>query len=190
VLAYAKTEDGRDARGDALTSLVGRLSTYQLRTHDMLYAQGRKGLVGKDLNLGEQNVRRANALFMSLQDFISGMDFRSSEMADFSGVLSHVVHGLLHEGLIEDEFRYGGPADLGSVTSGPDFRPTRPFGRPACNHPGLFGAVSVVSAVRIPATRAAAQNESIGTVPTRRAALAGEASRHAHSVCPADSTSL
>jgi hypothetical protein len=123
VLASAKTEDGRDDRGAALVALVSRLSTYQLRAHYMLYAQARNALAGRDLNLGEQSVRKTNVLFLPMADFLAGMDFSNAEMVDFAGVLSHVVHGLIREGLLEDEFRYGGPSALGSMTSGPDFRP-------------------------------------------------------------------
>jgi hypothetical protein len=61
VLASSKSEVGRDDRGAALAALVGRLSTYELRTHYLLYAHAQRRLVGQAINFGRDTERQAHA---------------------------------------------------------------------------------------------------------------------------------
>jgi hypothetical protein len=107
VLASSRTAVARDDRGASLVALVGRLSTYQLRAHYIMYSQAQRALVGTELNLGQQQVRRSRALFLPFNGFPRAMDLNTDEFADFSALLSHTLHGLIREELMEDEFKYG-----------------------------------------------------------------------------------
>jgi len=78
-----------------------------------MYVAAQKSLAGRDINLGEQAVRRSHPMFMPFGDWIPAMDFSADEVTDLNGILSHVVAGLLREGLIEDEFRFGKGDTLG-----------------------------------------------------------------------------
>ena len=107
VLASSRTSDGRDDRGASLVALVGRLSTYQLRAHYIMYMQARRAFVGKDISLGEQDVRCREPLFLPLDGLVDAMDLSPREVADVGDYLMHTVHGLIREGLIENQFAYG-----------------------------------------------------------------------------------
>jgi hypothetical protein len=106
VLAASKSEVPRDDRGAALASLVGRLSTYQLRTHYVMYAVARswfvKGTPSMDVfNLGiPKDQKQYGRFFVPQSDWTRAMDFSTEETRDEMGILAHVVSGLDREGLI------------------------------------------------------------------------------------------
>src|SRR5882724_4943650 len=52
VLASSRTEDGRDDRGATFTALIGRLSTYQIRSRFFFYSIIRSVYAGLTENLG------------------------------------------------------------------------------------------------------------------------------------------
>jgi hypothetical protein len=121
VLASARTTAARDDRGASLVALVARLSTYQLRAHYIMYSVAQEALASEDLNLGEQAQRERYPLFLPFEGFTSAMDLTGEELADFSGILLHIVNGLLREGLIEDHFAYGGAASIRAQHGNRDF---------------------------------------------------------------------
>ena len=51
VLASSKSPQGRDDRGNTMTALVARLSTYHLRVHYILYSEAQRLLCDRDINL-------------------------------------------------------------------------------------------------------------------------------------------
>jgi hypothetical protein len=68
VLASSRTEVGRDDRGAAFVALIGRLSSYQIRSHYFFYT------------------------FVPMQSYASAMEFGEDE--NFDVLLSHVLFGL------------------------------------------------------------------------------------------------
>jgi hypothetical protein len=83
-----------------------------------MYVQARSALLGKDINLGEQNARKSRPLFLPFVGWFNAMEFDDGEAVELDAILSHVVYGLLREDLIEDEFRYGSGD---SLPGGKDF---------------------------------------------------------------------
>lgn len=98
VLASAKTAEGRDDRGAMWSSQVGRMSTYQIRTHYIFYTiLGR--LLGNDMqDLGSGKVRPQCRTLLPISLYQSAMEFSTSHEA--IDIASHSLNGLSREGLI------------------------------------------------------------------------------------------
>ena len=105
ILASSKSGVKRDDRGATLASLVGRLSTYQLRCHYLMYAHAQRRLAGSELPLGIGNERKEHAqFFMPYETWIRGMDFSDDESPRFREIAVHCGLGLVRENLIEESF--------------------------------------------------------------------------------------
>ncbi|MDO1514552.1 hypothetical protein Q2T41_18005 [Maribacter confluentis] len=109
VLASSRSGISRDDRGAYFVSLVTRLSTYQLRTHYLIYTAVKNHFDGQNLNIGESTDRRKMEIFIPYSTYLKGMDFTSEELANFDTLMTHSIWGLNKEELIEN-FSYG-PAD-------------------------------------------------------------------------------
>jgi hypothetical protein len=72
-----------------------------------MYSIARRAFVGGAVNLGEEDERRANPLFVSYRDLVSGLDLTPGEQADFQSINIHVINGLMREELIEGHFSFG-----------------------------------------------------------------------------------
>lgn len=107
VLASSRTEISRDDRGASITALVGRLTTYQIRSHYLFYSVVKEIFDGNNLLISNTFTNR-NQLetFVSIESYIAAMEF--SEGEDIGNILSHVVFGLDREKLIESNFEFGG----------------------------------------------------------------------------------
>lgn len=113
VLASSRTEIHRDDRAASLIALIGRLSTYQLRTHYIIYALAQRALAGETVNLGDSDAReRAGAFFLPHDDWVAAMALSADEDRDWEAIAQHIINGLLREGLIEQRFAYGDPERL------------------------------------------------------------------------------
>jgi hypothetical protein len=113
VLASSRTEIARDDRAASLIALIGRLSTYQLRTHYVMYALAQRTLAGETVNLGISSERElAGAFFLPHDDWVAAMSLSATEDQAWDGISLHVINGLLREGLMEDRFAYGDPERL------------------------------------------------------------------------------
>jgi hypothetical protein len=65
----------RRSRGD-LTPLIGRLSTYQVRTHYLLYAHAQRRLAGSTFNFGMDTERNERArAYLPVHVWANGMAF-------------------------------------------------------------------------------------------------------------------
>jgi hypothetical protein len=100
VLASSRTPAGRDDRGNTLTALVSRLSTYHLRTHYIAYAALQRILNDTDLNLYISTDRSAKARFLlPFTIYLDAMDFTEDE--EFSHLWLSCLYALKRESLIE-----------------------------------------------------------------------------------------
>jgi hypothetical protein len=116
VLASSRSQIGRDDRGATFTALVGRLSTYQIRTHFLFYSLIRILYGGSSENIAMPEGRNRLQTFVPITGYFTAMEFRKGE--DAWGILSHVMFGLSREALIEDNFLFGGPEALRSRFAG------------------------------------------------------------------------
>ncbi|MCK6685913.1 MAG: hypothetical protein L6R30_26255 [Thermoanaerobaculia bacterium] len=113
VLASSRTGNPRDDRGAALMALIGRLTTYQIRAHFLLYSaiKAAAGLEERSEVEGEDLL-----VFVPLESFEEGMDFAPSE--DRQAILGHSVFGLVREGLVANGPLLGEEEALTEVYSG------------------------------------------------------------------------
>lgn len=106
ILASARTENGRDDRTARLAKAVDALSTYQLRTHYLLYRTIRKLFAAKQLPFNMEG-RPKMQTFVPFSDYAQGMAFNAQETSQFGQILNHVFFGLHADGLIEGGWQYG-----------------------------------------------------------------------------------
>jgi len=105
VLASSRSEVERDDRGAAFLALIGRLSSYQIRSHYFFYSVVRALYEGMAENLATLDGRQKLKTFVPMQSYALAMEFSGSENLDT--ILSHVMFGLSREALIEPEFFCG-----------------------------------------------------------------------------------
>lgn len=99
VLASSRTPAGRDDRGNTLTLLVARLSTYSLRSHYIFYAEFCRCLHKKTLNVYDANDLNVQAkMFVPYRTYQAAMEFSQDEHPDAIG--TSCLYGLKQEGLL------------------------------------------------------------------------------------------
>ncbi|MCD6017541.1 MAG: hypothetical protein K0S53_662 [Bacteroidetes bacterium] len=106
VLASSRSGISRDDRGAYFVSLISRLSTYQLRTHYLIYHSIKKSFDGQPMNIAESNNRKEMELFIPYSTYKNALDFNQQEIDSFHSIMTHCVWGLNKEDLITS-FRYG-----------------------------------------------------------------------------------
>jgi len=113
ILAASKSEFHRDDRGATFASLVGQLSTYQVRAHYLAYAHARNLLVGRDFDLGVEDIRTDLRVYVPASSWEEGMAFSLAEADEFEDHIGHFSAGLFHgHGLIDKSFGGGRDPDL------------------------------------------------------------------------------
>jgi hypothetical protein len=105
VLASSRTEVGRDDRGASFISLIGRLSSYQIRSHFAFYSIIREIYQGSTENIGTSHGRLRLSTFIPFTAYVPAMEFDGRE--NVPAILSHVMFGLSREALIAEQFMYG-----------------------------------------------------------------------------------
>lgn len=106
VLASSRTPNGRDDRGAVLTNLLSRLSTYQMRSHYILYSAMRQVYLGSEKNIGDVHARSALGILLPFRVYLRLMDFSAGELVQRVSIAEHVMFGLDRESLI-GRFQYG-----------------------------------------------------------------------------------
>jgi hypothetical protein len=113
VLASSRSEIGRDDRGVTFTSLLGRLSSYQVRAHFFFYSVIETLYRGSSENIASMEGRVRLRTFVPMPAFLSAMEFGKGE--NINNILPHVMFGLSREFLIENQFQFGGLDHLRGV---------------------------------------------------------------------------
>ncbi len=108
VLASSRTGVSRDDRGAYFVSLISRLSTYQLRSHYLLYQLLKYHFNNKDINIHEGNKWSNLEIFIPSKTYFLAMDFEKAELSIAANVFTHSIWGLCKEELIHSGFMYGG----------------------------------------------------------------------------------
>ncbi len=106
VLASSRTEEERDDRGDRLAKLTSNLSTYQIRSHYLIYSTLSELFSNSGNSFDTYGNGGKMQLFMSYQDYANAMEFTQQEWANHQ-ILSHIFHGLSTDGLIQDSSTFG-----------------------------------------------------------------------------------
>ena len=108
VLASSRTEDGRDDRGARLMKIVDNLSTYQIRTHFLLYSTIASLFSNSGKRFGTAEDRNQLQVFLPFSGYATSMKFSKKEW-DNPQIMHHIWHGLYSDGLIENEWIFGSP---------------------------------------------------------------------------------
>lgn len=114
ILASARTEGGRDDRGARLAKAVDALSTYQLRTHYLIYATVRALFAGRGLPFNMEG-RPKMKIFIPIEDYAIQMAFDEGELQQLNRIIGHVFFGLHADNLIEGMWQYGGKEHMTKV---------------------------------------------------------------------------
>lgn len=112
ILASSRTEHGRDDRGARIAKIVDSLSTYQLRTHYLVYSTVRTLFAEKRLSMNMVG-RPKMKIFIPFSGYLAAMDFSQVELGQISSLLSHIFFGLHGDNLLEGDWQYG---DKDSIT--------------------------------------------------------------------------
>lgn len=99
VLASSHTPHGRDDRGTYWTSIVSRLSSYQLRSHYILYVSMRSELTGRGLNIYSWS--SLDAIFVPYTLYDIAMEYSLGEWPQAHELFSHSLYGLDTDDLIK-----------------------------------------------------------------------------------------
>lgn len=106
ILASSRTDSGRDDRGARIAKLVDSLSTYQLRTHYLIYSTVRNLFSDKGFLMNMEG-RPKMKIFIPLSEYVNAMDFSDTEINQLGSLLRHTFFGMAADNLIEDDWRYG-----------------------------------------------------------------------------------
>lgn len=108
VLASSKTDRVQDDRGANLIKLLSGLSTYQIRTHYILYTTLRKTFQPYGSVISPGTDRNIMQIYVSTPDYYTAMDFQSDFSQDDQKItiLAHAINGLKRMDLI-GTYSYG-----------------------------------------------------------------------------------
>jgi hypothetical protein len=105
ILACSRTADSRDDRGAYLAGLVGRMSSYQIRAHYVLYQCFKHVFNGLRLPFNHMELNEKAAVCVPLKNYAQAMGCAPAE--GLTPYLEHAVVGLLKESLISPYFAHG-----------------------------------------------------------------------------------
>ncbi|WP_319582410.1 hypothetical protein [uncultured Pseudodesulfovibrio sp.] len=113
VLASSKTESGRDDRGARIARVVDGLTSYQLRTHYLIYSTIKNVFKSKQytFNLNDRDRMR---IFIPYETYFLAMQFSERELEQCESILRHTFFGLANDSLIDPQFAYGSAENIQS----------------------------------------------------------------------------
>lgn len=120
VLASSKTEFGRDDRGARMARIVDDMSTYQLRTHYLIYSSMKQLFKGQGYEFNMDD-RPKMEIYIEYPYFAQAMEFTPDEMQKASTLLRHILFGLQNDGLIGSDFQYGPKEHMVKRASGAQY---------------------------------------------------------------------
>jgi hypothetical protein len=98
VLASSRSEIPRDDRGASLARLVSRLTTYQLRTHYLLYSVIKTAFNGQNIIVNKPEGPGELATYLPRSSYSDGMELSPKE--DLLVIIGHSMFGLYREDLL------------------------------------------------------------------------------------------
>ena len=115
-LASSRSENGRDDRGARMMKMIDNMSTYQIRSHYLIYATVSQLFQYLGRRFGTSEDRDKLQIFLPLQEFIEAMSLSSKESRN-GQIMSHIFDGLSSDGLIEGRWRFGARDSLKKLFS-------------------------------------------------------------------------
>ena len=106
VLASSRTEISRDDRGSRLVKMIDNMSTYQIRSHYLIYSTISELFSNSKNSFSLSEDRYKMQLFIPSQGYVDAMEFTQQEW-DNRQILIHIFNGLYTDGLIESTWRFG-----------------------------------------------------------------------------------
>lgn len=97
--------------GARIAKILDNLSSYQIRTHYLIYSTVALIFENKDKKFGLSENRSKMEVFIPYGSYYDAMEF-SSEEAKNPQIMSHIWHGLFNDGLIETRWQYGAQKEL------------------------------------------------------------------------------
>lgn len=117
VLASSRTPLLRDDRGSRIAKIVDGLSTYQIRSHYLMYETIRRLFTGTGLAIDMIDVPKMR-IMLPLSDFTQAMEFSEQEVRKRKQLLEHILFGLAAESLIDpSNWLFGPKAEMAKVYS-------------------------------------------------------------------------
>lgn len=118
ILAASRTGTSRDDRALTYLALVKNLSTYQIRTHYIVYRVLRES--GLASGRTEFRARMAGNLRIAIpiSVFEKAMAFDEKEEIEFEAITTHCILGLVQQSLFHAEWQMGNVEDLKKVLPG------------------------------------------------------------------------
>jgi hypothetical protein len=114
ILASSRTEQGRDDRGARIAKMVDGMSTYQLRTHYLIYNTIRSIFQRSGLRFNMDG-RPKMQIFVPMTSYTQAMDFSAIELAQLWQILTHVLFGLHADSLLEGRWQFGSQDSMKSI---------------------------------------------------------------------------
>jgi hypothetical protein len=105
ILASSRTNNNRYDRGAYFAGIVSRLSTYQIRSHNVIYHCFKHIFDGRRLPFNHMELHEKASIFIPTGNYVDAMDCKRYE--GMGPYLDHAVVGLLKESLISDYFAHG-----------------------------------------------------------------------------------
>ena len=93
VLASSRSQVGRNDRGVYWSSLVARLSIYQVRSHFLVYRAIYDRFKNTDFHFGPDD-RSKLAILLPFPEYIRSMEFNQEKESQVNALLGHIFHGL------------------------------------------------------------------------------------------------
>lgn len=116
VLASSRTEDGRDDRGARLVKMIENLSSYQIRTHYLLYSTIASLFSGSGKTLALSEDRAQLEVFLPMDGYATSMKLSQAEWGN-PQLFSHIWSGLYSDSLIEGRWQLGSKESLVGIFS-------------------------------------------------------------------------
>ena len=113
VLASSRTATNRDDRGSRIAKIIDSLSSYQIRTHYVIYSAVAQLFAAGAHDLSYSQHRSKMELFILFDAYVHAMQFTEEEYND--QLMHHIFNGLSNEGLIEAEWSFGSQEELKSM---------------------------------------------------------------------------
>ncbi len=110
VLASSRSVVGRDDRGATWSSLLSRLSTYQVRFHYLIYRAIYGRFKGQDYKFNMDDRPKLSVL-IPFDALFRSMEFSGAELNQLTAIINHALFGLNKEDLV-DTFLYGDQESL------------------------------------------------------------------------------
>lgn len=138
ILASSRTEGTRDDRAASIAATIGRLSTYAIRTHYVLYQAANRLLTGTGIDF--RTSAGDTRVFVSTGEYAAAMAFTVEELEDFMGIVSHAFLSLDREDLLGPGWVMGSEDHLRSRVANLEFSGPGLVFRPSQNGIVLFVA--------------------------------------------------